>query len=87
MAKIKRCAIIIYMINMFGLLAVQAFDKSLLGDVKFYVILAVLTAALIAIIVIFASWDKFKMKKKEEDLKNMKHTPPTIIKVDNKHKK
>ena len=68
-------------------LAAQAFDSSILADIKFYVILALLAAALIAIIVIFARWDSFKMKKKEEELSKRKTVQPTIIKVDEEHKK
>ncbi len=68
--------------NNLVILAAQAFDASILEDVKFYVILAVLTAALIAIIVIFATWDKFKAKKREEELSKRKFTPPEIIKVE-----
>lgn len=65
-------------------LAAQAFDPSILEDVKFYVILALLTAALIAIIVIFATWDKFKAKKREEELSKKTFAPPEIIKVEQK---
>ena len=68
------------------LLAAQAFDSSLLADVKFYVILALLAAALIAIIVIFARWESFKMKRKDDSDKQ-KYVRPTIIKVDNEHKR
>ncbi|MCR4874326.1 MAG: hypothetical protein K5923_01120 [Clostridia bacterium] len=68
------------------LLAAQAFDTRLLSDVKFYVILALLAAALIAIIVIFSRWESFKMKKKDDSDKS-KYVRPTIIKVDNEHKK
>ena len=63
------------------LLAAQAFDQSILEDVKFYVILAVLAAALIAIIVIFARWDTFKIKRQEEEYNKKKQEQPTIIKV------
>ena len=69
------------------LLAAQAFNKDLLADVKFYVILALLAAALTAIIVIFARWEKFKAKKSEEELSKSTFTPPEIIKVDDKHLK
>ena len=65
--------------NMLFLLSAQAFDSSLLEDVKFYVILAVLAAALIAIIVIFARWDKFKAKKKEVELSKRKDIVPELI--------
>ena len=68
--------------NMIITLAAQAFDSSILEDVKFYVILALLTAALIAIIVIFATWDKFKARKREEELSKMKVSPPEIIRVE-----
>ena len=68
------------------LLAAQAFDSSVLADVKFYVILTLLAAALIAIIVIFARWESFKMKKKDDSDK-AKYIRPTIIKVNNEHKK
>ncbi len=70
--------------NMILTLAAQAFDPSILEDVKFYVILALLTAALIAIIVIFATWDKFKAKKREEELSKQTFSPPEIIKVEQK---
>ena len=73
--------------NFVTLLAAQAFDKGLLADIKFYVILALLAAALTAIIVIFAKWDKFKSKKREEELNKTTFTPPEIIKVDDKHLK
>ncbi len=73
--------------NMLFLIAAQAFDSSVLADVKFYVILALLAVALITIIVIFARWDKFKTKKKEEELSKMKFIPPQIVKVDEDHKK
>ena len=69
------------------LIAAKAFDESILADVKFYVILALLAAALTAIIVIFARWDKFKAKKKEEELSKMKYNPPDIIKVNEDHLK
>jgi uncharacterized membrane protein YraQ (UPF0718 family) len=65
-------------------LAAQAFDPSILEDVKFYVILALLTAALIAIIVIFATWDKFKANNREEELSKQTFSPPEIIKVEQK---
>ena len=70
--------------NMIITLAAQAFDPSILEDVKFYVILALLTAALIAIIVIFATWDKFKAKKREEELSKQTFSLPEIIKVEQK---
>lgn len=73
--------------NYVTLLAAQAFDSSILADVKFYVILALLAAALTAIIVIFAKWDKFKSQKREEALSKSTYTPPEIIKVDDKHLK
>lgn len=68
--------------NMIVTLAAQAFDASLLEDIKFYVILALLAAALIAIIVIFAKWDAFKAKKKEEELSKLKPSAPEIIKIE-----
>ena len=72
--------------NMINLLSAQAFDASLLEDVKFYVILALLAAALIAIIVIFARWDAFKAKKKEEEQGKMKLDQTEIIKVSDRKK-
>jgi len=68
--------------DMLFLLAAQAFDSSLLEDVKFYVILALLAAALITIIVIFARWDKFKAKKQEEELSKMKDLAPELVIVE-----
>ena len=68
--------------NIMYTLSAQAFDPSLLNDIKFYVILALLAAALIAIIVIFAKWDAFKAKKKEEELDKMKPSAPEIIKIE-----
>lgn len=66
------------------LIAAEAFDSSLLSNIKFYVILALLAAALVAIIVIFAKWDAFKAKKnKDADKKD--YIPPDIIKVEDNH--
>ena len=67
------------------LLAAQAFNQDILADVKFYVILALLAAALIAIIVIFAKWDSFKMKRNNDE--KQKYEQPKIIKIDNTHKR
>ena len=72
--------------NMIITLAAQSFDPSILEDVKFYVILALLTAALIAIIVIFATWDKFKAKKREEELKKRKMFDPEAVILEKKFK-
>ena len=64
------------------LLAAEAFDKSLLADIKFYVILALLAAALVTIIVIFAKLEQFKAKKNKG--KETNYIPPEIIKVEDK---
>ncbi len=65
-------------------LSASVYDSSLLNDVKFYIILAILAAALIIICVMFATKDRFKVKNNLVEEKDIEYIPPQIIKVGDK---
>jgi hypothetical protein len=67
------------MLNIF--LSASVYDSSLLNDVKFYIILAILAVALITICVLFATKDRFKVKNNLVEEKDIEYIPPQIIKV------
>jgi len=73
-----------YNLTMLGyILSAEVFNSDILNDVKFYIILAALTAALITISVLFSTKEKFKLKR-EGKIKEETYKSPSIVKVKNK---